>query len=85
MDAKNDKKMEDLILQRLYDQPGHEAILLPSMFNPPIMLSNIFRIGCELKKRGCTTAPNRRLGGWHMRLLEPGLQLVQSGGTQVSF
>jgi hypothetical protein len=74
MENKNpDQKLEDLILRKLYEHAGHEAVLVPSMFQPPVMLSNIFRIGGILKKKGYTTAPDRRLGGWHMRLLEPGI------------
>ncbi len=73
MDPRADLKIEELILRELYRHPGHEAILLPSLFNPPIMLSNIFRIACGLKKKGYTTAPDRRMGGWHMRLQPPGI------------
>jgi hypothetical protein len=82
MDAKNtDSKLEELILRALYENPGHEAILIPHRFNPPIMLSNIFRLGCQLKKRGFTTAPDRRMGGWHMRLLAPGIDYCQAGNV----
>jgi hypothetical protein len=77
MDDKRDKQWEKLILRRLYEQTGREAILIPSMFMPPILLTNILRIGTELSKRGLTTAPDRRLGGWHMKLLEPGIALCQ--------
>jgi hypothetical protein len=75
----NDEKMQDLILRALFDSPGHEAVLLPSLFNPPIMLSNIFRVGNLLKSKGYVSAPNRRLGGWHYRLLEPGKAYCQAG------
>jgi hypothetical protein len=47
------------------------------MFQPPIMLSNIFRIGLQLKGKGMTTGPDRRMGGWHLRLLGPGLEFCQ--------
>ncbi len=73
----DDGKMEELILRKLHEHAGHEAVLVPSMFMPPIMLSNIFRLGCVLKKRGYTTSPTRRLGGWHMRLLGPGLAFCE--------
>jgi hypothetical protein len=73
MDARDDSKLEQAILQQLYEQPAREAVLVPSMFNPPIMLSNIFRIACQLKKKGFTTAPDRRMGGWHLKLLEAGI------------
>jgi hypothetical protein len=80
MDAKNtDSKMEELIIRALYENSGHEAILVPQRFTPPIMLSNIFRLGFVLKKKGFTTAPDRRMGGWHMRLLEPGIDYCKSG------
>jgi hypothetical protein len=80
MDAKNtDSKLEELMLRALYDNPGHEGILVPQRFNPPIMLSNIFRLGCQLKRKGFTTAPDRRMGGWHMRLLAPGIDYCHSG------
>lgn len=80
MDAKNsDSKLEELILRALYENPGREAILVPQRFNPPIMLSNIFRLGCLMKQKGFTTAPDRRMGGWHMRLLAPGVDYCQSG------
>jgi hypothetical protein len=77
MDAKMDRKCEELILRKLYDLPGREAILLPTMFNPPIMLSNIHRLGGEMKKKGYTTNPDRRMGGWHMRLLPPGVDACE--------
>ncbi len=77
MDDKKEKKWEDLILRALNERAGREAILVPSMFTPPIMLSNIHRIGCQLKNKGYTTAPDRRMGGWHMRLLEPGVTYCQ--------
>jgi len=84
MDAKNtDSKLEELIIRALYENTGHEAILVPQRFNPPIMLSNIFRLGCQLKRKGFTTAPDRRMGGWHMRLLAPGIDYCQAG--QVSY
>jgi hypothetical protein len=69
----DDLKAQDLILRALYTSPGREAILIPSMFNPPIMLSVIFRLGGMLKGKGYTTAPTRRLGGWHLKLLDPGV------------
>jgi hypothetical protein len=78
MNAKKEKEWEDLILRHLYSQSSREAILLPTMFSPPILLSNIQRIGGELKKKGFTTGPDRRLGGWHMRLLAPGLAYCQA-------
>jgi len=68
----DDAKMQDNILRTLYGSPGREAVLVPSMFHPPIMLSNIFRIGFVLKGKGFTTAPTRRMGGWHLKLLDPG-------------
>jgi hypothetical protein len=77
MNDKRDQLWEKLILRRLYEQPGREAVLVPSMFMPPIMLTNILRIGTDLSKKGLTTAPDRRLGGWHMKLLEPGAALCQ--------
>lgn len=81
MDDKKDKKWEDLILRALNEHAGQEAILVPSMFTPPIMLSNIFRIGCQLKGKGYTTAPDRRMGGWHLRLLEPGKTYCQGSSA----
>ncbi len=72
MDAIRDGKMEEFILRKLHEYTGHEAVLVQSIFMPPIMLSNIFGFGCILKKRGYTSAPTRRLGGWHLRLLGPG-------------
>lgn len=84
MNEKRDKEWEKLILRRLFEQPGREAILIPGMFLPPIMLSNIMRIGTELSKRGLTTTPDRRLGGWHMKLLEPGIALCQGTPGQTS-
>jgi hypothetical protein len=82
MDAKMDRKWEELILRKLYDLPGREAILLPTMFNPPIMLSHIQRLGGDLKKKGYTTAPDRRMGGWHMRLLAPGIAACEGTNPQ---
>ena len=73
-----DLKMQDVILRTLHGSPGREAILVPSMFSPPIMLSNIFRIGGLLKSKGYTSTPTRRLGGWHMRLLEPGIAYCEA-------
>ncbi len=67
-----DEMMQDLILRQLYEMPNHEGIVVPSLFEPPILLSNIFRIGGVMKGKGLVTAPNRRMGGWHMRLLDPG-------------
>ncbi|MDB6065473.1 MAG: hypothetical protein JWR26_1681 [Pedosphaera sp.] len=84
MDAKQDRKFEDLMLHALMERPGHEAVLVPSMFNPPIMLSHIFRIGCAMKGKGYTTAPDRREGGWHFRLLEPGIAHCQSSAAHAS-
>ena len=78
MNAKKDKECEELILRFLYAQPGREAILLPTMFSPPILLTNIQRLTGELKKKGYTTGPDRRMGGWHVRLLEPGAAFCQS-------
>lgn len=83
MDDKRDKQWEKVILRRLYEQPGREAILIPSMFVPPILLTNILRIGTELSKRGLTTPPDRRLGGWHMKLLDPGVTLCQGTPGQL--
>lgn len=83
MNDKREREWERLILRRLHDHPGHEAILLPTMFTPPIMLSNILRIGTELSKKGFATAPDRRLGGWHMKLLGPGVAACQ--GTPGQF
>jgi hypothetical protein len=77
MDARNDAKLEDLILRALNEHAGREAVLVPAMFNPPIMLSNILRLACQLKHKGYTTAPDRRMGGWHLRLLEPGIAHCQ--------
>ncbi len=77
MDDKKEKEREELVLRLLYTQPGREAILLPTMFHPPIMLSNIQRIGFDLKKKGFTTGPDRRMGGWHLKLLEPGVAFCQ--------
>lgn len=77
MNAKKDKECEELILRYLYAQPAREAILVPTMFSPPILLTNIQRLGGELKKKGYTTGPDRRMGGWHMRLLEPGVAYCQ--------
>ena len=78
MNDKRDKVWERMILRRLYELPGREAVLIPSMFSPPILLTNILRIGSDLSKRGFTTAPDRRLGGWHMKLLEPGATACQA-------
>jgi hypothetical protein len=77
-----DSKWESSILRQLYSQPGHEGILVPAMFNPPILLSNIQRLGMVLKNRGYTTGPDRRMGGWHMKLLAPGIEFCQ--GTQIA-
>ena len=74
----DDLKMQDTILRTLYNNPGREGILVPSMFNPPIMLSNIFRIGGLMKAKGYTTPPTRRLGGWHLRLLDPGVAYCEA-------
>ena len=82
MDPKDDKRLEDLIVRELFAHQGHEAILQPSMFEPPIMLSNIFRLACQLKKKGFTTGPDRRMGGWHMKLLEPGIEYCK-GASQL--
>ncbi|HZV35983.1 MAG TPA: hypothetical protein VFB72_15515 [Verrucomicrobiae bacterium] len=76
----DDFKMQDTILRTLYNNPGREAVLVPSMFNPPIMLSNIFRIGGMTKAKGLTTPPTRRMGGWHLRLLEPGIAYCEAEG-----
>jgi len=84
MDPRADLKMEELILRELYRHPGHEAILLPSLFNPPIMLSNIFRIACGLKKKGYTSAPDRRMGGWHMRLQPMGIAYCEGAWQQAA-
>jgi len=77
MDIKVEDKLEVLILRKLYEYPGHETVLVPSLFMPPIMLSNIFRVGCQLKRKGLTTNPDRRMGGWHLRLLAPGIAFCQ--------
>ena len=79
----DDLKAQDLMLRQLYVHPGREAILLPSMFNPPILLTNIFRVGGILKSKGYTTAPNRRLGGWHFKLLEPGIAYCEAAPAPV--
>ena len=73
-----ENKAEELILHELYAHPGGEAILVPTMFQPPLMLTNIFQTACQLKRKGFTTGPDRRLGGWHLRLLEPGVSFCQS-------
>ncbi len=72
-----ESKWETAIMHQLYSQPGHEAILTPAMFNPPILLSNIQRIGLALKGKGLTTGPDRRMGGWHLKLLPAGVQFCQ--------
>lgn len=81
MDDKRERTWQAVILRRLYDHPGHEAILIPTMFVPPILLSNIQRIGGELHKKGFTTSPDRRMGGWHMKLLDAGIAACQSGAS----
>lgn len=77
----DDAKAMDTILRTLFISPNYEAILIPSLFNPPIMLTNIFRLGGVLKSKGYTTAPNRRMGGWHLRLLDPGVASCQAAPT----
>ena len=79
--AKKERTWEDLIIRQLYQYPSREAILVPTMFAPPILLSNIQRIGAELRKKGFTTAPDRRMGGWHMKLLQPGIDYCQGINT----
>jgi hypothetical protein len=74
----DDLKLQDMILRTLNESPGHEAILLPPMFVPPIMLSNLFRLGGVLKEKGYTTAPTRRMGGWHLKLLAPGIAYCEA-------
>jgi hypothetical protein len=75
----NDEKMQDNIVRVLYGSPGREAILVPSMFNPPIMLSNIFRLGGVLKNKGFVTkAPDRRMGGWHLKLSDTGIAYCET-------
>lgn len=80
MNEKREKDWEESILRLLYSQPAREAILVPTMFSPPILLSNIQRIAGELKKKGYTTGPDRRMGGWHLKLLEPGVAYCQGLG-----
>ncbi len=80
----DDFKMQDAILRTLYNLPGREAILVPSMFTPPIMLSNIFRLGGVLKSKGYTTGPTRRLGGWHLRLLDAGVAYCEANPQALS-
>ena len=77
----DDAKMQDLILRQLYDSPGRETVLLPSLFNPPIMLSHIFRLGGIMKSKNLTTAPQRRMGGWHMKLLDAGVAYCEAPAT----
>jgi hypothetical protein len=77
MDPRDDSKLEELILRELNAQASKEAILVPTKFNPPIMLSVLFRIGLSLKSKGYTTAPDRRMGGWHLKLLGPGIEHLQ--------
>jgi len=74
----NDEKMMNAIVLELYSSPGREEVLVPSLFNPPIMLSNIFRLGGLLKNKGYTTAPQRRMGGWHLRLMDFGVAYCES-------
>jgi hypothetical protein len=78
METKDDSKLEELILRELNSHASKEAILIPAMFKPPIMLSNIFRIALKLKAKGFTSAPDRRLGGWHLKLLGPGVDHLQN-------
>ena len=82
MTDKREQQWEQLILRRLFEHPGREAILIPSMFTPPILLTNILRLGTELSKKGYTTPPDRRMGGWHMKLLEPGVTACQGPAGQ---
>ena len=82
MDIGADGKLEELILRELYSHPGREATLVPAMFDPPIMLTNIFRISCGLKRKGYTTGPDRRMGGWHLRLLGPGIAFCEGNAGQ---
>jgi len=74
----DDMKMQDLILRALYGNSGREATVVPTMFNPPIMLSQILRIGGILKKKNYTTAPVKRLNGWHFKLLEAGISYCET-------
>jgi hypothetical protein len=78
MDPRDDTKLEELILRELYTHPGHEAILVPTLFSPPIMLSVIFRLACQLKKKGYINPPDRRMGGWHLRLTQGGVAFCQT-------
>ena len=78
MQTSPDDRMQDLILRELYTSPNREAILVPQMFTPPIMLSHIFRLGLKLKGMGYTTGPDRRMGGWHLKLLPPGIEYCQT-------
>ena len=64
MTDKREQQWQQMIL-RLFEHPGREAILIPSMFTPPILLTNILRLGTELSKKGYTSPPDRRMGGWH--------------------
>jgi hypothetical protein len=80
----DDFKMQDSILRMLHSSPGREAILVPTMFTPPIMLSNIFRLGGVMKNKGYTTAPQRRQGGWHMKLLDAGVSYCETQAKPVS-
>jgi hypothetical protein len=82
MTDKREQQWQQLILRRLFEHPGREAILIPSMFTPPILLTNILRLGTELSKKGYTTPPDRRMGGWHMKLLEPGVTACQGPAGQ---
>jgi hypothetical protein len=81
MNAKRDKDCEEMILRFLYAQPSREAILVPTMFSPPILLTNIQRLAGDLKKKGYTSGPDRRMGGWHLRLLAPGVAYCQGAAV----
>ncbi len=82
MTDKRELQWEQLILRRLLEHPGREAILIPSMFTPPILLTNILRLGTEMAKKGYTTSPDRRMGGWHMKLLDAGVTACQATPVQ---
>ena len=71
--------MQDSILRELYASPNREAVLVPSMFEPPIMLSNIFRLGGVLKSRGYLAGPpQRRMSGWHLKLSDAGIAYCEA-------
>lgn len=78
-----DSELQDLILRELHIRVEHlhHWLVRPEMFNPPIAMHSIWRIGIRLKKQGfLNSAPGDDPKGWWMSISTQGVLYCEKNG-----